>query len=178
VQDHRLGNRIHELGNLVPSNLRRPQSNAADRLLGRAIAMMSTWASGEAIAKAAMQAHQAAPDDPRSLNLLALATLRWRGNDGGQAAFDLLRRASAVSPHYLPAIVNLTALAESSGNEPLTRTLTTERDRRLASTPDWLGIDGPTFPFGFDNRAVDRSLALQQAIRSNAPQLFAQALTS
>jgi hypothetical protein len=43
---------------------------------------------------------------------------------------------------------------------------------------DWSSIDGPTLPFGFDNSAVERSLALQQAIRTGSPAVFAAALTS
>ena len=177
VQDHRLGNRLHELQALAGNGLRRPDSSAIDRAHGRATAMLSTWASGEAIAKAAMAACRIAPDDPRSLNLLALATLRWRGSDGGQTAFELLQRAAAAAPDYLPAIVNLTAIARATDNAPLTRAVEAERDRRLANAPSWFGIDGPTLPFGFDDCAVARSHALQQAVRNDAPQLFAATLT-
>ena len=176
VQEHRLGNRLHELRHLTKGGIRRRQSTAADRVLGRAIAMMSTWAPGEAIAKAAIAAHKLAPDDPRALNLMALATLRWRGQEGGQAAFDLLRRAVDSSPTYIPAIVNLTAIARASGNQNLVRLAETERDRRLANTPDWLGMDGPTLPFGFEACSVDRSLALQRAVRNNQPNVFAESL--
>jgi hypothetical protein len=123
-----------------------------------------------------MAAHQLAPDDPRSLNLLALATLRWRGNEGAQTAFDLLQRAHAMATDYLPAIVNMTAIARASGNQELIRSIEAERDARMASAPDWLGIDGPTLPFGFSACAIDRSLALQQAVRIDSPEVFAHAL--
>jgi hypothetical protein len=176
VQEHRLGNRLHELSTLATGVLRRPESSAIDRAHGRTTAMLGTWAAGDAIVKAAMAAHQLAPDDPRSLNLLALATLRWRGNEGAQTAFDLLQRAHAMATDYLPAIVNMTAIARASGNQELIRSIEAERDARMASAPDWLGIDGPTLPFGFSACAIDRSLALQQAVRIDSPEVFAHAL--
>ncbi|MGK0153299.1 MAG: hypothetical protein ACI9SE_000243 [Neolewinella sp.] len=178
VQDHRLGNRLHELQDIAKGGICRPTSTEADRVLGRAMAMLPTWAPGDAIAQAAVAAYKLAPDDPSALNLMALATLRWRGNEGGQAAFDLLRRALDVSPSYLPAIVNLTAIARASGNQALVTQVEAERDRRLAHTPDWSGIDGPTLPFGFDACAIDRSMALQQAIRSNEPAAYTASLIS
>lgn len=177
VQDHRLGNRLHELRDLADGGIRRPDSTATDRLLGRAMAMMPTWASGEALAQAAMAAHRHAPDDPRTLNLLGLATLRWRGCEGGQDAFTLLRTASEASADYLPSVINMAALAAATDNLPLQQAMKAECDRRLANTADWSSIDGPTLPFGFDNCAVERSLALQQAIRTSSPAVFVEALT-
>jgi hypothetical protein len=178
VQEHRLGKRLQELSVLAEGGLRRPNSTAADRVLGRAIAMMSTWAAGDTAVSAAVAANKLAPDDPRTLNLLGLATLRWRGNEGGQAAYDLLRRACEAAPDYVPAMVNLVAIARASGDPQLVRNAEAERDRRLASTNDWSGIDGPTLPFGFDNRSIERSLALQEAIRTGSPAAFTKTLTS
>lgn len=176
IQEHRLGNRLHELQELTRGGVRRPDSTEADRLLGRAIAMLTTWASGDAIAEAALAAHKAAPEDPRGLNLMALATLRWRGNDGGQTAFDLLQRASAIAPDYAPSVVNLTAIAQASGNEQLLRAVVDERNRRLEQSTDWFALDGPVLPFGFDEKSIARSLALQDAVRSGRPKVFADSL--
>ena len=43
---------------------------------------------------------------------------------------------------------------------------------------DWASIDGPMLPFGFDNCTVQRSLALQEAVRTGSPDTFAQTLTT
>jgi hypothetical protein len=177
VQTHRLGDRLQELGSLATGQLRRPESTAADRLLGRAMAMMTTWASGEALAQAAIAAHKEAPDDPRTLNLLGLATLRWRGSEGGQDAFNLLRNASEASEGYLPSVINMAAIAAATDDQQLQSVIRAERERRMSKALDWASIDGPTLPFGFGDCAVERSLALQQAIRTGSPEAFAKTLT-
>jgi len=176
VQEHRLGNRLHELSDIARGGIRRPTSTAADRSLGRATAMLPTWASGEALTQAAMAAHKEAPDDPATLNLLGLATLRWRGNEGGQDAFNLMRTASQTSDGYIPAVVNMAAIAAATDNQQLHQLVKAECDRRIASIKEWSSLDGPTLPFGFDATAVDRSMALQDAIRTNAPEQFAKSL--
>ena len=139
--------------------------------------MMTTWASGEALAQAAIAAHKEAPDDPRTLNLLGLATLRWRGSEGGQDAFNLLRNASEASKDYLPSVINMAAIAAAADDQQLQSVIRAERERRMTKTLDWASIDGPTLPFGFGDCAVERSLALQQAIRTGSPEAFAKTLT-
>ncbi|HEB53044.1 MAG TPA: glycosyltransferase family 1 protein, partial [bacterium] len=158
VQRHRLGERLRDLLPLAAGGLRRPASDDRARTLGRALAMLPTWADGEAVARAALAANRAAPHDPRTLNLLALASLRWRGGDGAEQAFQLWQRAAQVAPDYLPAVVNLTALAQASGDPSLVDTMRAERDRRLGNATDWRSLDGPTLPFGFAPLAIDRSL--------------------
>ncbi|MCR9244896.1 MAG: glycosyltransferase [bacterium] len=176
AQQHRLGNRIGEVGQLLASQTpTRPQSTEADRVLGRAVAMLLTWAPGENIAAAALAANQLAPDDPRTLNLLALATLRWRGSDGGGTAWKLLHRALEISPSYVPAATNLAALASATQDHHLLGRVQCEVDRRIEG-PDWRDLDGPTLPFGYAERAIDRSLALQSAVREGDPGLFAATL--
>jgi len=175
VQDHRLGNRLHELAALTSQTRPRPVSSEADRVLGRAIAMLPTWADGPTIAAAALAAHELAPDDPRTLNMLGLATLRWRGAAGGDAAWGLWQRALAVAPDYAPAAVNLAAIATTTDDVSLQSATRSERDRRLTDV-SWADVDGPMLPLGFDVCAVDRSLALQQAVRSDEPNVFAQSL--
>ncbi|MCA8950032.1 MAG: glycosyltransferase family 1 protein [Planctomycetes bacterium] len=176
VQEHRLGKRIGQLANLARNpGPGRPRSSEADRVLGRAVAMILTWAPGEAVAAAALAANHLAPDDPRTLNLLALATLRWRGADGGEAAWKLFCRALQVSPSYVPAATNLCALAHATNDPGLATSVQCEVDRRIAS-PSWFDLDGPTLPFGYAARAIDRSLALQSAVRDGDPQLFAATL--
>lgn len=176
VQDHRLGNRLHELHELARGITRhRPRSSEAERVLARAIAMLPTWAEGATIAAAALAAHDLAPDDPRTLNLLGLATLRWRGAEGGDAAWRLWQRALQIAPDYVPAAANLAALATAADDADLQRTA---REllvaRRHAAT--WAAVDGPTLPFGSAEVAIDRSLALQAAVREGRPAILASEL--
>ena len=81
--------------------------------------MLSTWADGQAVVAAALAAQRAAPDDPRSLNVLALASLRLQGNDGAQAAWRLWSRAAEICPTYLPAVTNLVVLAAATPDRNL-----------------------------------------------------------
>lgn len=176
VQQHRLGNRIGQLEQILSQpGPGRPESTEADRVLGRAVAMLLTWAPGEATAAAALAANYLAPDDPRTLNMLALATLRWRGADGGETAWQLWRRAIAISPTYLPAAANLAALATATNDARLVSAVQCEVEKR-AATMSWDDLDGPTLPFGYVERAIDRSLALQSAVREDDPSLFAATL--
>ncbi|MEZ6035918.1 MAG: glycosyltransferase [Planctomycetota bacterium] len=177
VQEHRLGNRLRQLAPLAGLRPQRPQSSAADRVLGRTTAMLTTWADGDVIAAAALAAYDLAPDDPRTLNLLGMATLRWRGAEGGEAAWRLWQRAMQCAPGYAPAAVNLASIAAATGDANLLRAVKTERDRRLASAT-WSDIDGPTLPLGFDACAIDRSLALQSAVRDGVPDAFVRSLGS
>jgi hypothetical protein len=144
-------------------------------VLGRAVAMLSTWADGKTVAAAALAAHHLAPDDPRTLNLLALASLRWRGSEAGETAWHLWQKATAVDRTYLPAVTNLAALASATGDAGLQHSVRLELDRRTAS-PTWADLDGPTLPLGYAEIAIDRSLALQAAVRADEPKLFAGAL--
>lgn len=176
VQDHRLGHRIGELVQLLARRgPGRPRSTEADRVLGRATAMLTTWADGATIAAAALAAHDLAPDDPRTLNLLGMATLRWRGAEGGEAAWRLWHRALAMDSQYLPAATNLGSLAAATGDVGLCSQVRSEIDRR-AGGGSWPQLDGPTLPFGYTELAIDRSLALQRAVRSGEPGLFASTL--
>jgi hypothetical protein len=176
VQDHRLGNRLHEIGAFVGSaRANRPASSEAERVLARAIAMLPTWADGVTIAAAALAAHDLAPDDPRTLNLLGLATLRWRGAEGGEAAWNLWQRALAAAPDYLPALRNLATIADAANDASLqrgVRQLLVER----ANTPTWSSIDGPTLPLGFAAPAIDRATALRAAVLAGEPAILARQL--
>jgi len=178
VQQHRFGNRMGELVDLLShEGPGRPPSTEADRVLARAVAMLPTWASGKTIAAAALAAHHLAPDDPRTLNLLGMATLRWRGAEGGDAAFRLWQRAAAADPHYVPAAINLAAIAEASGDRQWRERCRQESARR-AETSSWADLDGPMLPFGYSAASVERSLALQTAVRTGAASVFAAALRS
>lgn len=176
VQDYRLGNRLQQLQTLTTGGIRRPESSAADRLIGRATAMLPTWTKGEVLTQAAVAAHKEAPDDPATLNLLGLAMLRWRGPAGGQDAFNLLRNASQVSDTYLPAVVNMAAIAAATNDPHLQRLVRDECVRRSDNLTNWSNLDGPTLPLGFEAATIDRSLALQHALRTNTPQHLATTL--
>lgn len=176
VQDHRLGNRLGEVAALVRgARARRPASTEAERVLARAIAMLPTWADGMTIAAAALAAHHLAPDDPRTLNLLGLASLRWRGKEAGEAAWNLWQRAAAMAPDYVPAAANLATIAAATGDARLHERTLHDLGRRLQK-PAWSDLDGPTLPLGFADVAIDRSLALQAAVRAGEPATFARAL--
>jgi hypothetical protein len=176
VQQHRLGNRLSQLASLLAQpGPGRPPSTTAERVLARAIAMLPTWADGKTIAAAAIAAHDLAPDDPRTLNLLGLATLRWRGAEGGDAAWRLWQRALAQAPNYVPAAVNLAALANAAGDPRLQRVTSDELTRRLQAA-EFPSLDGPVLPFGFSAPAVAHSLALQAAVRTGEPALLAREL--
>ena len=176
VQQHRLGNRLGQLaGVLHDRGPGRPASSEAERILGRATAMLATWASGQVVVTAALAAYELAPDDPRTLNLLGLATLRWRGNDGAEAAWRLWQRAAAVDAGYVPAAANLCALADTTRDTGLIASARNEFERRLTG-PRWADVDGLVLPLGFSSQAVDRSLAMQAAVRAGTPSAFAQTL--
>ncbi|HEX5051635.1 MAG TPA: glycosyltransferase [Planctomycetota bacterium] len=176
VQQHRLGNRLGELADVLQRpGPGRPPSSQADRVLGRTVAMLTTWASGRTIAAAALAAHDLNPRDPRTLNLLGMATLRWRGAQGGEAAWRLWQRAAEAAPGYLPAATNLAAIAAATGDPALQQAARRELERRSAAVR-WADLDGPTLPFGPCELAIDRSLALQAAVRAGEPAVFASTL--
>jgi hypothetical protein len=176
VQEHRLARRLPQLEQVLRTRgPGRPPSSEADRVLGRAVAMLPTWADGKAIAAAALAAHELAPDDPRTLNLLGLATLRWRGAEGGDAAWRLWHRAAQIDVRYVPAAANLAAVAAATGDARLQSAARGELERRTASAA-WQDLDGPTLPLGYAATAIDRSLALQAAVRGGEPATFAREL--
>jgi len=176
LHEHRFANRVTQLAEMLSRRgPGRPASTAADRTLGRGVAMLTSWAGSDAVAMAALAAQRAAPDDPKALNLLALATLRLRGSAGGDTAWRLWQRAAAASPSYLPAVTNLAALAAASADDHLRSGMHNELERRRAN-PDWSDLDGPTLPLGYAAAAVERSLALQAAVRTGDPRVFATAL--
>ena len=178
VQEHRYGRRLTQLADLLSHRgPGRPASTTGDCALGRGVAMLTTWAAGDAIATAALQAQRTMPDDPKALNLLALATLRLQGSAGGETAWRLWQRAATISRSYLPAVTNLAALAAASTDARTRSALRNELEQRRAA-PDWSDLDGPTLPFGYGATAVDRSLALQAAVRAGDPKVFATALAS
>ena len=102
-------------------------------------------------------------------------TLRWRGGEGGAAAWRLWQRAVNLAPGYLPAATNLAAVAAASGDQQLQRAVRELLDARQHAT-DWAALDGPTLPLGFADVAIDRSLALQAAVRADQPSLLAREL--
>ena len=80
-----------------------------------------------------------------------------------------------VSPSYVPAATNLAALASATNDRDLVGRVRCEVDRR-AARPRWVDLDGPTLPFGYAARAIDRSMALQAAVRTGDPGVFALTL--
>ena len=76
----------------------------------------------------------------------------------------------------MPAAVNLQRLAEAAADDGLRAAAAAACAQRFADASRWEDIDGPMLPFGFDADAVDRSLALQRAVRSGTPATFVEAL--
>lgn len=170
VQQHSLGNRMPALLSVLgapgPGRARAADGEAA---LGRAEAMLTTWADGEALAGAAMAAVRALPGDARALNTLALATLRWRGVDGATSALQLLQTAADADPSFVPPLCNLAelfAIAQRPDLAERTRAAAADRASRAA---DWRALAGPMLPFGFAARSVDWSRSLQACARTGTP---------
>jgi hypothetical protein len=177
VEQHRFGNRLEPLRawqHELPAGTRKP-GRPAECALGRATAMLSSWASGPVVVEAARHAHALAPDDPRPLNLLAMAMLRWRGAAAAEVAFRLCLRAVDIDASYVPALHNLTALAAAVGDRDQRRRLQARRELCLEA-PTWSQLDGPLLPLDFSALALERSQAMQAARRHAAPELLAAAL--
>lgn len=176
VQQHRLGNRLTQLHELTAGLAgRRAAAGAAECELGRATAMLATWAGGPAATAAALRAHRLAPEDPRPLNVLGLATLRWRGSSGAEAAFGMWQRAAALDPGYVPALHNLAELLGAAGDLPRQRTIRERIAERLPAA-GWSQLHGPLLPLRFCATTIERSLVLQAAVRNDRPQLLAECL--
>lgn len=177
VQQHRLGNRLRQVGDLLAARTApRPASTEAERVLARSTAMLTTWADGRTIAAAALAAHELAPNDPRTLNLLGVASLRWRGAVAGDAAWRMWQRALAADPGYVPALANLAAVAAATNDRTLQRQVSEALTTR-AATRQWSALDGPVLPLAFTDVAIARSLALQAAVRAGEPAILARELT-
>ncbi|MGE3171428.1 MAG: glycosyltransferase [Planctomycetota bacterium] len=172
VQEHSLGNRMPALLELLARpGPGRPAADDGAAALGRAEAMLTTWASGEAQVAAAMDAVKLLPDDARALNALALATLRWRGAAGADAAFKLLQRAATVDPTFAPPCLSLAELLADSDLHDLRARCRAAALQRVRAARDWRALSGPLLPFGFAARAVDWSHALQRCVRTGRPDL-------
>jgi hypothetical protein len=147
----------------------RVAADGSTAALGRAEAMLTTWADGAAGAAAALSAARARPDDARALNALAVATLRWRRGQGAPDAIALLQRACAADTRFVPAAWNLAHVLFAAGHRDLgCRALAAARERadRAGSFDPFLGA---MLPLGFDAAAVDWSRALQACVLGGSP---------
>ncbi|MBZ0153839.1 MAG: hypothetical protein K8J09_20105, partial [Planctomycetes bacterium] len=77
---------------------------------------------------------------------------------------------------YVPAAVNLAAIAAASGDQRLQQATAAELTRRAGTAASWRELDGPMLPLGYAATAIDRSLALQAAVRQGEAALFAREL--
>lgn len=171
VQQYALGPRMAALLELLarPGPGRPPADDAA-AALGRAEAMLLTWASGEALVEAALDACRRAPDHPRALVALALATLRWRGAAGAAQALPLLQRAVAADPANVAAAQSLAALLGAADRPDLQRAAAEIAARRLAAARGIADVGGPVLPLGFGARSLAWARALQEVARGAPPQ--------
>jgi len=177
IQQYGMGRRLAALCESLARGPGRTAASDGEAALGRAVAMLSTWAPGPAAARAAVEACRLLPDEPRALNTLAVATLRWRGGAGGDAALHLLRKACDVAPGYVPAMRNLAELLAAAGQTESSIRAMDEGSRRASAVRTWHDLDGLVLPLGFAGPTIDRSLALQAAVRADAPAHFAAALS-
>jgi len=169
VQQHALGNRMPALVELLARRgSGRARLGDAAAALGRAEAMTTTWADGDALAAAAMAAARLQPDDARALNAMAFATLRWRGAAGADAALQLLQRAAAADPAFVPPVVSIAELFGAANRPDLHERTLAQAAERAARARDWRALAGPLLPFGFSARAVDWSRAVQDCARSGS----------
>lgn len=178
VQDHRLGPRLGQLATSLASlRVQRPASTPFERALGRATAMLLTWATPAAKLAAALAAHQQDPSDPRALNLLGVASLQAGSAAAAHAAARLWQTAAASHPGYLPAAVNLRSLARAAGDPGLLQRAETEVSRRSAVSA-WQELDGAVVPIGYDRGSIGRSQALREAVLAGSPQAYASSLVA
>ncbi|MEM7199532.1 MAG: glycosyltransferase [Planctomycetota bacterium] len=173
-REHRMRHRLDTLEKLLQRpGPGRPASTPAERALGRGTAMLSTWARGAPALGGLLEAARLAPDDPRPLNALALARLYCSDDDSANSALELLQRARALAPAYLPAIQNLVQVLETAGHAELAQRLRDDLEQRHADVRDWRDVDGPVFPLGFSESAIQCAAALRTAVEAGTPSAFA-----
>ena len=154
----------------------RARNGAAAAKLGRAEAMLTPWAHGDATLAAAMDAVRAAPDDARALNVLAVATLRWKGVAAARDAVSLLHRACSADAGFAPAAWNLAHVLHGSDRQDLYLKAAEEAQRRATHARDCSQISGPLLPLGYSAQSIDWSRALQHAWRTAKPSATAHLL--
>ncbi len=170
VQDYSMGKRLPQLlAMLETPGPGRAQVDEATVALGRAEAMLLSWASPEAKTRAAMQAARLAPQSAAAINVLAMAALHLRGAQGAGQALELLRRSAGTDPSYLPAQRSIAMLLDSSDRLDLASQAHEEARHRLDRASSWQHLAGPSLPLGFSAEAVDWSLDLQQIVRERDP---------
>ena len=172
VQEHSLGKRMPLMLELLAE--KGPGRRIVDdtaAALGRAEAMMLTWADGEASLAAAIDACSRAPDNARALNALALANLRCNGHTAVTQTLKLLQRALAADPAYVPAARNLALVLGCSNRADLAAKVDEHAAEQAASTANLESLCGPVLPLDYCSPTVAWSLNLQATIRrSRAPQ--------
>ena len=177
AQQHTLGNRMPALLSLLAQKgPGRARNGAAAAKLGRAEAMLTTWAHGDATLAAAMDAVRAAPDDARALNVLAVATLRWKGVAAARDAVSLLHRACSADAGFAPSAWNLAHVLHGSDRQDLYLKAAEEAQRRAMHARDCSQISGPLLPLGYSAQSIDWSRALQHAWRTAKPSATAHLL--
>jgi hypothetical protein len=103
------------------------------------------------------------------LNVLAVATLHWRGIAGAAAALNLLQRAAANDPDFVPPAWNIAQVLAGSDHCDLQARAAASVRQRAAGARDWRALVGPVLPVGFSAQSVDWSLAVQACVRTGSP---------
>ena len=162
VREHGMSRRLAEVeASMAERGPGRPASTAFERALGRATAMLATWARPETIVRCFFEAADLAPSDPRPFNGLGISLLRSSEPSNLNRAAQLFARACSLSPTYVPAAVNLGWLMQAGGRHAESKACQRELENRLAALARWEDLDGPVLPTGFS----ERSLAVAQGMR-------------
>lgn len=177
VREHSLAKRLAELAeHLEGPRHPRPPATPFEIALGRATAMLGTWASPEAVLRAADEAVRLGGDDPRTWNLRALAWLRCGPERGAAPALADLQRSVALGAGYLPGLVNLRTLLTAGGRADVAATLRPALEQARTAPPSWHAVDGLLLPLGCSARNIDFAHALAQGVVANRPDSVAAAL--
>ena len=178
VREYTMGRRLEQIAELVEARLgSRPRATDFELALGRATAMLGTWATPAAALQAIERAIALEPNDPRAWNLRALCWLRADPHAHAQRALADLGRALATTPTYLPAAANLVELLERGGRPDLAIPARAELERRNSLVPSWTDVDGLLFPLGYTARNVAAAHALAAGVREGTPSTVGAAIT-
>lgn len=175
IQEYRMSRQLLALVELLsrpgPGKL---ESTPAERALGRGTALLATWANEGAAVAPLLRAHNLAPEDPRPLNALATALLRKTEAPQVAQAVTLLQQARALSPRYVPALLNLAFLFDRDNQTDVADAYRKEVHAALEDHPSWSDLDGVLLPLGFSELCIDHAGALAAAVRAGDPGLVSE----
>ena len=127
----------------------RPEAPAWRLHLARGTAMFRTWASHEAVLSELVQAARLRPTDPEVRNNIGVTLASfWPARAAGQAVGEL-QAASALSPDYVPSLLNLGFVLAAAGRPDQARRAYQEARERARRAGRWEDLRGLLFPVDF-----------------------------